>query len=358
MGLRNSVLAVNWGVFPEEIWVHILSYSSAARAKVCQVSHEWYEMVMRLSAKLSPVPGLWSSMQSSRDRTVTDTIIASGDIHLLLQVTNNFNFHCEWIDSNLRAAYKSGDMDMIAFVKERHRLSVYLGYNRNLTRWALEGACEGGHMKLVRELLAECKYGKELLKDGAFAACIGGQLEVFREVFDRWNFDRLEGVMVAAFTGGNTEIIRIIYDNAFDYSDDDDYDGGKKTRYYWGLTVWENCLEAACKNNSLEAVRLALEYGRCANEYFQDHPPWEALALACNGRYLDIIQLLFSEVEMFSDRIEFEHMEYYFDIAYMFKMYIEYAKGAFTVERCLDEAIRYGYGNDEITHIMEHLLGC
>lgn len=310
---------------PEDVMRLIMSYSPMARSILCMTNKGMNTMAMEISAKLSPLPGLWKRLNQHYDRDVIISIIESGDLHLLIRIARGRDFGPVWTRFNLYASYKSGNREMIEFVKERHGI---IGAMAHATmESAFKGACEGGHMRLVQELITgyieESRNMKnELTHSGLIGACEGGQFEIFNYLFDCYDYDSdgLTELMINACIGGNVGIISAIYASADD-------------SYVWESDVWEQSLKEACERGRLEAARLVLKY---RVDYFNEYPPWEPLACACSRYNREIVELLFDTIGVLSERIEFDYTGD--NPVPMCEMYIEYA--GFTAEMCIEDARR------------------
>lgn len=327
-------------LLPWDVLGCVLGYEQLTRIKACQVSREWREMVISLSARLSPVSELWTRPAENFSSELLIEVISSGDVHLLNRIARSFHFEPECVRINVHAAYKSGDRDVINFVRIRHGF-IYILPNDALGA-AFDGACECGHIKLVKELMSvnvERTFGKGLLKDGLLTACRFGQFEVYNHLFERRRHYSLDQIMIEACSGGNVDIIRAIYEYAAEYEySEDSNDWSHDFEYNWEYWTWDTGLIEACRKGHVGAAQLMLKY---RSDFFAQCPPWPALVIACRRGHEEIIQLLFSEFKMLSDHIEFMGTNGPDERVYMCRMYVKYA--GYTVERCVENARDDGF---------------
>lgn len=248
---------------PREIVETILAFGcSRTRAGVCSVSKQWHKAAIEISISLSAFPELYSQFDTDcisdyynviQTNMVITTIIANGEYHLLVRIAHSGYFNTLKGHSHISAAYKSGDMDIIQFVK-----SLQKKFDITAISAAFYGACEGGQMWAVSKLKSKHKkyansYAHDLLKHrGVLAACRGGRFEVFDRLFSYHHFNNTEELVIDACTGGNVNIISRLHDQAIMY--------GGRMESHISLNTWLDGLEKAYICGRLDAVHLIIKY--------------------------------------------------------------------------------------------------
>jgi len=191
---------------------------------------------------------------------------------------------------------------------------------------ALEGACIGGYIEIIKFLLkngalitdnrafqAACKYGhfeivKFLFDKGAdihsddesplFHACLGGYIEIIRFLFENGAFIAHKRMFQAACKYGRIELVKFLFEQGADiHSDGESYMPLKWASQFGHLEVVkflfekgvdihadnELSLRWASAKGHLEIVKFLLEKGAVIDS---------AIEFACFGCHLELVKFL------------------------------------------------------------------
>lgn len=166
----------------------------------------------------------------------------------------------------------------------------------------LEGACEGGHLNLVKTCIDNIKYEWSPSKC-LWHACISGNMEVIEYIIGYGNVDWGKGLN-GACKGGNLHVVEYMIKNGPgpNYGWKDDLEiacvGGhievikfmvEKIIKFMGtgkyIKVYLNsCLTTACREGHVDIVKYMLSHGVTDKK--------NSLAAACIGGNIDIVNLM------------------------------------------------------------------
>ncbi len=142
-------------------------------------------------------------------------------------------------------------------IKIRKIIKIDIELNWN---WGLEGACEGGHIDIIKFMIEKGAHGWNM---GLHYACLGGHLDIVKFVIEKgancWNWG-LEG----ACNGGHIDIVKFLIEKG-------------AGNWHWGL-------RRACSNGYIDIVKLIIEKGFYS---------WnDGLYYACFGKQTNIVNLM------------------------------------------------------------------
>lgn len=134
----------------------------------------------------------------------------------------------------------------------RHCTICYFKINKNRLEFGLASACEGGHMEIVKFMIAHGAYD---WLEGLKQACESGHLEIVQ-----FMISKIEG----------------------DAEGDEDFEDDK-------FAYWDCALGCACKGGHMDVIQLMISKG--ASNWYR------GLEQACVGGNLKIVKFMISKIE-------------------------------------------------------------
>lgn len=154
----------------------------------------------------------------------------------------------------LEGACEGGHIDIIKLMITQSPSDTYRVKSKIMWDWGLRGACKGGHMEIVKLMinpfstdellnLIHCISSKKGATDwdyGLQGACEGGHIEIAKFMIElgakNWNMG-----LYAACRGGHIELVKLMVGLAGNATD------------------WNEGLYEACKNGHKEIVKLMID---------------------------------------------------------------------------------------------------
>jgi hypothetical protein len=214
------------------------------------------------------------NLNSRFPKLVTFLLFQYSDHETLLSFFSVNKLHYFWVREFLEGAERKNIKEHIKrkeflFLKGIRPKYIYDLYKAGLSRckfksanwnWGLEGACEGGHKKIVEQMI---ELGATNWNLGLKGACHRGHKEIVDLMIERGATDWNEGLYWAC-EGGHKEIVELMIER--------------------GATDWNGGLREACQGGHKEIVDLMIERG--ATNWI-----W-GLEGACDGGHKEIMELM------------------------------------------------------------------
>lgn len=206
--------------------------------------------------------------------------------------TNVYKRHCD--HKALKGAAKGGNRKLMDYIFRLSSISTYW-YNS----YALEGACIGGHITIVKKLIQDIKQTKfKRVIEGAKnemleGACESGNIELAEYVINDIGADELGRGFVGACRGGCQEMINLLEQHGYDFS-----------------SCLGEALEQTCKNGHFGIVKFLMkERVDNLNDINQ------GIRGACKGGHLEIVKYLLNAINPEEPHLSIEREEYFLDYA-------------------------------------------
>ena len=194
-------------------------------------------------------------------KIVCKNIYESCKNYIEIEDNGRFEITNKWDNSELLEKYcKHNNVIKIRkLIKKSIKTDLEIKMNLNWN-YGLDGACEGGHIDIIRVMIEK---GADHWDWALFGASKGGHIDIVKFVIEKgtcnWDWG-LEGACI----GGYMNIVKLMIEK--------------------GCNDWNGGLCAACQCGHIDIVNLMIEKGG-------KHWNW-GLHCACEGGGLDIVKLM------------------------------------------------------------------